>query len=236
MSRSAEPMRKAPYSSDLRWRIVWQKLALNLNYQQISEKLCISIGTVHNILKLFESTGEVEPRKYPNWERKLDNHHLAYIIRLIVAYPTLHLSDITEKFEKISGTIVSTSTLCRLLASHGFTCKKIQHVALYVDTSGPSFMATILLFRREMLVWLNETGSNLKDLLRQYGYALCGERAVSRKMLVRGQRTSTTAAICTEGMLASSMTTGTVNGEYFTTSFVVIWFQNYYLLMDAIPN
>ena len=60
---------------------------------------------------------------------------------------------------------------------------------------------------------LDETGSKLKDMLRKC-YALCGERAVSRRMLVRGQ-VSTIAAICTEGLRASNMTTGSVNGELF---------------------
>jgi hypothetical protein len=68
-----------------------------------------------------------------------------------------------------------------------------------------SFIATACLFKKELFVWVDETGSNLKDMLRQYGYALCVERAVSRKMLVRGQRISTIAAICTEGLLASQM-------------------------------
>ncbi len=76
-------------------------------------------------------------------------------------------------------------------------------------------MATASLFKKDMFVWVDETGSNLKDMLRQYGYALCGERAVSRKMLIRGQRISTIAAICTEGLLAFDMITTSVNSEHF---------------------
>ena len=133
-----------------------------------------------------------------------------------MANPTLHLSEIAEKVREISGTVVSTSTLCRLLASHGFTRKKIQHVALQrrVDFRA-KFMATVSLFRRDMFVWVDETGSDVKDMLRQYGYALCGERAVSRKLLVRGQRVSSVAAICSEGLVALSTTSSTVNGDYF---------------------
>ena len=104
-------MRRAPYSSDLRWRIVWQRLALNLKYQQIAENLSISVGTVHNIFKLFEETGEVDHRKHPKREKNLDDHHSLYIIGLIVANPEMHLSEIADKVEEICGTIVSTSTL-----------------------------------------------------------------------------------------------------------------------------
>lgn len=195
---------------------MWQRIALNLRYQQIAENLCISVGTVHNILKLFENTGEVDPKKHPEQDHKLDGHHANYIIGLITAYPSLHLSELAEVVENISGTRVSTSTLCRLLASHGFTYKKVQHVALQrrVDYRA-SFMATACVYKKEFFVWVDETGSNLKDMLRQYGYALCGERAVSKKLLVRGQRISTIAAICTEGLLAYQMISSSVNGENF---------------------
>ncbi len=54
---------------------MWQRLALNLKLLQIAENLCISVGTVHNVLRLFEDTGEVDPRKHPKRERKLDEHH-----------------------------------------------------------------------------------------------------------------------------------------------------------------
>ena len=53
-SMSAEPNRKAPYSSDMRWRIVWQKFGMDLTHRRIAQNLSISIGTVHNVLKLFE--------------------------------------------------------------------------------------------------------------------------------------------------------------------------------------
>ena len=209
---SAEPMRRSPYLKDLRWRIVWQRIALNLRYQKIAENLNISIGTVHNIFKLFQNTGDVVHRKHPPREHKLDNHHSVYIIGLIMDNPTLKLREIVQMVEEISGSIVSTSTLCRLLASHGYTRKKIQHVALQrrIDLRA-SYMADASLFPKEMFVWVDETGSNLKDMLRLYGYALCGERAISRKLLIRGQRISSIAAICT----AADMTTESVNGEKF---------------------
>lgn len=215
-STSAEPMRRTAYSNDLRWRVVWQRLALDLKYQRIAENLSISVGTVHNVWQLFQDTGEVDPRKRPKSEHKLDNYHSLYIIGLIAAYPALKLSEITKYVEEISGSVVSTSTICRLLANHGFTRKKIQHIALQrrVDFRG-SFIANVSLFKKEMFVFVDETGSNLKSMLRQYGYALCGERAVSKKLVVRGQRINSIAAICTEGVLAVDIRTSSVNGENF---------------------
>ena len=60
---SAEPNRKAPYSSDMHWLIIWQKFGMDLTHRRIAQNLSISIGTVHNVLKLFEETGKVSPKK-----------------------------------------------------------------------------------------------------------------------------------------------------------------------------
>ena len=45
---------------------------------------------------------------------------------LILECPNLQLQEVAYKVEEITGTVVSTSTLCRLLGRHGFTHKKIQ--------------------------------------------------------------------------------------------------------------
>ena len=60
---SAEPGRKAPYSKDIRWRVVWQKTAMELSFRQVSRNLNISIGTAYNIFRLFERSGSVSPTK-----------------------------------------------------------------------------------------------------------------------------------------------------------------------------
>ena len=170
---SAEPGRTAPYANDLRWRAVWQHIARELPFRVIAKNLSISVGTAHNIFKRFESTGEVDPKRATQRVdlRKLDNHHRLYIIGLIVASPDLHLSELVEKVQEITGITVHVSTICRLLAEHGFTRKKVQHVALQrrMDLRAV-FMANVYMFSKEMFVWVDESGSDSKDQLRKYGY------------------------------------------------------------------
>ena len=55
---SSEPNRKVPYTADLRWKVVYQKLARDSTLR-IAHNFTISIGTVHNVLKCFTLTGEV---------------------------------------------------------------------------------------------------------------------------------------------------------------------------------
>ena len=61
----AEPFRKAPYSLNLRWRVTWQRIGMELSYRKIATNLNISLGTAHNIFLLFYDTGDVTPKKQP---------------------------------------------------------------------------------------------------------------------------------------------------------------------------
>ena len=53
MIRSIEPGRRKAYSVDLRWRVVWQRMALGLKYNEIATNLGISLGTAYNVIKFI---------------------------------------------------------------------------------------------------------------------------------------------------------------------------------------
>ena len=154
---SAEPGRKSAYSHYLRWRVVWQRIAMELTFRAIAANLNISLGTVYNVCQLFETTGEVDPKPIPKREelRKLDGHHELYIIGLVMENPALQLSEICSMIEEISpGTQVSLSTVCRLLHHYGITRKKVEKVALQRNEQYRTdfLVDMVVYYRREMLV------------------------------------------------------------------------------------
>lgn len=215
---SAEPARTAPYANDLRWRVIWQRIALDLPFRAISQNLCIAVGTAYNIFERFQTTGEVDPKPATRRDtlRKLDCHHRLYVVGLVMASPDLQLKEIVDKVQEITGVSVDISTICRLLAQHGLTRKKLQHVALQRTMELRSFfMASVYTFPTDMFVWIDESGSDSKDQLRRYGYALRGETAVCRKLLVRGRRVSAIAAISSQGLIALELTDSSVDGDAF---------------------
>ena len=57
---SAEPGHKSAYLPDLRWRVVWQCIAMELSFRKIALNFNISCSTVQTTFKLFEQTGEGE--------------------------------------------------------------------------------------------------------------------------------------------------------------------------------
>ena len=56
---SCEPLHTAAYSNDVRWRIVWQREALDLSCYEIAQKLNIDVSTVYRVIRQFRVTGDV---------------------------------------------------------------------------------------------------------------------------------------------------------------------------------
>ena len=50
-------------------------------------------------------------------------------------------------------------------------------------------------FEPEMLIFVDETGSDKRSALRKYGYALRGKPAVSERLLIRGKHYSAIAGL-----------------------------------------
>ena len=76
-------------------------------------------------------------------------------------------------------------------------------------------MSLALHYPRRFFVWVDETGSDRRDQMRKFGYALRGEPPVYHRFLLRGTRISAITAMCTEGVVDYSLTDGTVNAENF---------------------
>ena len=58
-------------------------------------------------------------------------------------------------------------------------------------------------------------GSDRRDAMRQYGYAIRGETPQCHCMQVRGQRISAISALSSGGMVATELVNGTVNADIF---------------------
>ena len=215
---SAEPYRKAPYSPDLGWRVVWQRLGMDKSYREIAKCLQISNGTAHRIFKKFETTGEVSSVKLTEMHnfRMLDDHHELLILGLVADNPCLYLRELSQMIFTATNVRVSGSTICRALKKNGFTRKKAQQVARQRCIEYRAmFMARVLQYSSEMFVWIDETGSDARTNIRKFGYAIIGEAPIYHRFLTRGKRISAIAAICTEGVIDVELATGSINGEKF---------------------
>ena len=93
---------------------------MGLSFRSIARNLNVSVGTVSNIISLFERTGEGKPKPpgpRPDL-RKLDDRDEHSIIGMVMQNPNMCLLEICKEIEVHAGVSVSGSTICRLLKYH----------------------------------------------------------------------------------------------------------------------
>ncbi len=148
--------------------------------------------------------------------RKLDDLHELLILGAVFSNPSLYLRELCHLVVEVTGVSVSGSTICRLLRRNGFSRKEIQQVAKQRCVEyRAAYMARILQFPRESLVFVDETGCDARHHIRKFGYSLKGEPPVYHRFLVRGKRVSAVAAISADGLLGVELSIGTNNADSF---------------------
>ena len=116
--------------------------------------------------------------------------------------PGIYLQEICHKLFQLTGAVVSEATVFRFLEKIDFTRTKIQYVALQQSEQFRTrFIAEAQLYRADMFVFLDESGTYRRDSLRKFGYSMRGKCTRSHKLLVRGRRISVIAAMSSNGML-----------------------------------
>ena len=215
---SVEPARTKAYSADIGLRVVWQRSGMGKSFREIASSLHIGVGTAHRIYTRFVRTGDVIPLERSSRPecRKLDDLHELFIMGLICENPSLYIGEICSKIAEVTNITISTSTVCRVIHRNGMTRKKIKAVAKQrCSIYRGDFMAQVLQYSRNFFVWTDEVGTDRRDQLRKFGYALRGKPAICHRILTRGKRVSVMTAMTSSGVLAYETTTGSVNGDKF---------------------
>ena len=106
---SAESSRRKPYGNDLRWRIVYQCIALNLTFERIARNLNVGVSTAFRIYRRFERTGDIEPTicKTRRELRMLDDQSELYVIGVVMANPSLYLAELCKHIQENTGILVA---------------------------------------------------------------------------------------------------------------------------------
>ena len=119
---SCESSRSYAYSEDLRWKIVWQKLALNKKLKEIAS---VDESTVWRTIKLFELKGTVSKRPYPRRkQKKMTDTVKLLILNLIVDNPGIYLREVQDELYSLAGIDISITSICNFLKESSFTRQK----------------------------------------------------------------------------------------------------------------
>lgn len=197
---SYEVRRTAAYDDDMRWRMVYQRCVWELPYREIAGNLGVDPSTVQRTVERFESTGSVckqdHPRGHEHPHQKLTAVDEFLLLYLVLDRPNTYLHELQRELSETTGTSVSISTICNFLRKSGFTRRKLTRVALQrSDELRAEFKSDVSIYSPEMLVFIDETGSDRRDAQRKFGYSLRGKPARSVQFLNRGKHLSTIAAM-----------------------------------------
>uniref|UniRef100_A0A1X7V458 Paired domain-containing protein n=1 Tax=Amphimedon queenslandica TaxID=400682 RepID=A0A1X7V458_AMPQE len=218
MATSSEPARTAAYSNDLRWKMVYQKEGLSVPYSSIASNLCVDISTVIRVVKRFRETGAVTKKPYPTeiLNKKLTQVLQFFILDLVLTNPGIYLHEIQLKIQEEFYVTIDCSTICRFLHKSGFSHQRLRIVASQQNESlRATYAIDISLYHNDMLIFVDETGCDRRDLIRKKGYCIRGKPAVKHKLLLRGEHISVIAAISTKGLLDVKICRGGVDSDTF---------------------
>ena len=122
---------------DLRWRIVYQRMALGFSYKKIATNLGVDITTVWRIVQQFriQHTGTVTIKQYnrDNLPRKVNHTIELVVLHVVLEHLGIYLREIQSKVEYLTGSNLSLSTICHLLHKQRFSRKKMRMVARQRD-------------------------------------------------------------------------------------------------------
>jgi len=164
-----------PYSLDLRWRIAWAHLTQNLSQSSIAVLFSVSDRTVRRLISLFNQTGDVKPQSRRNGpDYVMQDFEQLSLVQLILEHPGIYLHEIQEKLLQM-GIDVSLSNICRTFKRMGVTRQAMHHIALQqCDHKRAKYMAEISMYDPSMLVFIDETSCDRRNMIRKYGYSFRG--------------------------------------------------------------
>ena len=218
LKMSCERSRCSAYSEDIRWRIVWQKLALGLDNKLFSSNLCVDPSMVNRVVKRFNECGNISKKEYPKdcRKKKLTTSAELIILNMVLQKPGAYLREIQEELGHVYGVDVHESTLCKFLKKSGFTRQKMKMVAARQDWNlREMFTVDVRLHDPSILVFVDETGTDMRDNMRKYEYGARGKPIVSHKRAFRGQRVSAIVAMTCTGILDYKLSQDTVDSDEF---------------------
>ena len=206
MSATAEPGRHRPYDKDLHWRVIYQWMEMNLTYNRNASNSNVSPATCQRLYMKFVQTGTVNPVKLT--EEMCEDWVSTRSYTLLEWYWMSHLRILVSCVNRYRVILVWWCLL-QLLVGYWSAMAwpegrfaKLQGSAATLSEAllWPSPSCLVVMFG-----WVDETGADSRDHIREYGYSLQGMTPESKRLLAWGERTNAVGGLTSSGIIASTI-------------------------------
>ena len=153
---------------------MYQRCMLGLTHEEVVSRLSVDPSTVWRVVQRFEEHSTVDScythEGPPKTLTVLDEF---IILDAVTNRRAIYLCEIQRLVEQTTGTTISESAISRFLHKNNFSHKKLQCVAR--QRNEEQFSCDCSLYLPEMLIFIDETGSDRRHAMRKFGYSLVGK-------------------------------------------------------------
>eukprot|EP00732_Lithocolla_globosa_P001317 Lithocolla_globosa_v1_NODE_627_length_3566_cov_26.673028.p2 type:complete len:327 gc:universal NODE_627_length_3566_cov_26.673028:1758-778(-) len=214
-------MRGSPTPTPIstRWSIIYLYIILLVPFKEIERLLLVPTSTSSDIVSLYQRTGDVEAEVRSGRPQDATPEEMELIYAIVQDNPTIYLDELQDEIFSTTGANFSLPTLYRCLKRLGMSRKKVTYYARNQDLLHQVFYMNIMsrvVTSLDQLIFVDETGTDLRNARRLYGYSLRGIDISQRTPFThKGRRHSAIAALNTSGVVGLKMVTGTSNSRTF---------------------
>ncbi len=214
-------MMPAPYSIDLRTRVVSSYENKCGSYRQLATRYHLSPSTVQDWVHLKRETGSVAARPHGGGlTLSIQGEDREKLRQIHQDNPDGTLAELRQWFQAETSVSTSVTTVHRALSALGLTRKKKTFSASEQDRNDvkadrEQFRIDQKEMNPEDLIIIDEMGVNLA-MSRLYARSAKGERAYAKKPCNKGVKLSVIGALGLNEMVTALSIEGAVNGHVFS--------------------
>ena len=118
----------APYSKDLRWRVLWMKEMLGYEVDEVAASLCLSPRTVQRYSRQFLNFGNISPEVIGRPLNSVSMHpHVEFLImEAVLKHPEKTLAEIAHGVYVQTGSQYTLAGVFSYLRRNRFSRKKVS--------------------------------------------------------------------------------------------------------------
>jgi len=158
---------------------------------EIASLLVVSQKSVQRVLARYSRSGDVEATKQRHGpEVMLGSFKEMILVQFLMDNLGAYLDELLTERHQRAGIQCSTPTLCRTFSRPGLTRKNLRHIAMKRSEEACSeFRTEMAGVHADMLIWIDETGTDNRDCLCRCGYHMQGMTPTSHVLNIKGETT-----------------------------------------------